>query len=181
MTPKIIKTFTSSKGNTVTIRYLTRTDLDELLRYVNELIKEDTFVQLSGRPLKKTEEQKFLNSALLDMAGAKGVTLIAECKNSIIGIAGIKRGILRKSHVGEPGLSVAKAYRGEGIGTIFFSTLFEEAKKIGVRVIILTCFEDNKQAVHVYEKLGFKKVGSVPGAIAFKGSFVPELYMYLPL
>lgn len=178
---RVVKTFKTPKGNTITIRYLVRDDLDELLRYINELIAEDTYVLMSGKKQTKKEEERFIKEALHDMSTAQAVTLIAECNNKIIGVTGIKRHKLRKSHVGEPGLSVAKDYRGEGIGTILFSTLISEAKKIGVRIITLTCFEMNTQAVHVYEKLGFKRVGTVPGALAYKGKFVPELYMYLSL
>lgn len=181
ITRRIIKTFVTPKGNTIAIRYLTRDDLNELLRYINELIAEDTYVLMSGKKQTRKEEERFVNEALHDMSTGQAVTLIAENNNKIIGVAGVKRHKLRKSHVGEPGLSVAKNYRSEGIGTVLFSALIDEAKKIGVRIIVLTSFEMNTQAVHVYEKLGFKRVGTVPGAIAYKDKFVPELYMYLTL
>lgn len=46
-TGKIIKKFKTKKGKEIVIRYLKWEDLDELTRYVNDLSKEDTFVNLS--------------------------------------------------------------------------------------------------------------------------------------
>ncbi|MEK7119576.1 MAG: GNAT family N-acetyltransferase, partial [Patescibacteria group bacterium] len=72
-------------------------------------------------------------------------------------------------------------YRQEGIGYQLLSTLIEEGKKAGLKLLILHCFENNDRALHLYEKLGFKRAGLVPGVYAYKGTFVGEVTLYLPL
>lgn len=36
-------------------------------------------------------------------------------------------------------------------------TLIEQGRAMGLKVLTLSAFENNKRAIHVYEKVGFKK------------------------
>lgn len=178
---KVINTFTSKKGNYVTLRYPRKDDLSEMLRYVNELIKEDIYVLVSGKPITRDEEEKFLNDTIEQINKKQTVTLVVEIKGKIAGIAGVTREKYRKQHVGIPGISLAPEYREEGIGKIVFETLILESKRMGMRLLVLHCFENNVRALHLYKSLGFKKLGIIPGAVLFKGDYIGEVDMYLPL
>lgn len=177
----IVKTFTSKKGKQVVVRNLCESDLDAILTYVNDLIKEDTYVLVSGKPVTREEETKFLQNSLEEFQKKQTVTLIVEVDGKFAGVASVRRDKYRKYHVGTPGISLAPQYRDQGIGKIVFETLIEEAKKIGLRLLVLHCFENNARGLALYESLGFKRIGIIPKAVLFKGNYIGEVDMYLPL
>ena len=65
----------------------------------------------------------------------------------------------KQTHVGEIGISVALPYRQEGIGYQLFIYTHRGREKAGLKLLILHCFENNDRALHLYEKLGFKRAG----------------------
>ncbi len=178
---EIIKTFTSKKGHVVTLRAPTSQDIDQILTYANNLILEDTYVLISGEPITREEEIPFLNDRLKNIEKGEEISIVIEINKTVCGMAGITREKYRSHHVGIPGISIAQKFRGEGIGKILFTTLIEESKKLGLRLLILHCFENNINAFRLYESLGFKKIGVIPEAILFKGSYIGQIVMYLSL
>ncbi|HUD18997.1 MAG TPA: GNAT family N-acetyltransferase [Patescibacteria group bacterium] len=178
---EIIKTFTSKKGNVITMRTPMHDDIDQILAYANNLIAEDTYVLISGKPITRREEMTFLNDRLKNIEKDEEISIIVEINKTVCGMAGIAREKYRSHHVGIPGISIAGEYRGEGIGKVLFQTLIDESKKLGLRLLMLHCFENNVCGLHLYESLGFKKTGVIPEAILFKGSYIGQIVMYLPL
>ncbi len=176
----IVKTFISKKGNTVVVRYPKKEDVEDILRFANEIVREDTFVELCTY-VTKVEEEKFLSTVLQEMEKGDRRHFSVYVGDVYAGNCNIQRLTRRKTHVGLLGIAILKEYREEGIGQELFAMMIEEAKDMGLALLELTCFENNPRALHVYEKMGFKKVGVIPGAIAYKGEFVGEVLMYLPL
>ena len=176
----IIKTFTSKKGNTVVIRYPKWEDLDKATRLANELVAENTFLMLSEKQTHE-DEAKWLADSLLQIEQGKKIQLFVEVNDVYAGNCEIRIRDKRQSHVGEIGIALGKAYRDEGIGGELLSALIAEGKKAGLQLLILYCFETNDRALHLYEKLGFTRAGTVPGVYAYKGSFVGEVTLYLPI
>jgi RimJ/RimL family protein N-acetyltransferase len=101
--------------------------------------------------------------------------------NQFAGNGRVSVGSLRHSHVGSMGLSLLPQYRDEGIGSILIKSLIDEAKKLNLRLLELSCFENNPRALHVYEKVGFKRSGVIPGALSYKGTYIGEVMLYKPL
>ena len=178
---KIIKTFKSKKGNIIVLRYPRKEDLDDLLGYVNDLIREDTFVLISGKPETRHGEEKFLRQLLRSMQAGEALSLVIERNNKIVGMTGVAREKFRMRHVGMLGISLAPEVREEGIGTVAFSTIIDESKKMGLKLLTLHCFENNTRAIHMYEKFGFVRMGVIPNAVLFHGKYVGQISMYLPL
>ncbi|MBI3577194.1 GNAT family N-acetyltransferase [Candidatus Gottesmanbacteria bacterium] len=178
---KVIKKFKSKKGNTVVFRYPEQDDLDDMLAYANALIAEDTFVELSGKPLTREEEKKVLNDVIQKMDKGEKVTVVVEVNGHYSGSAELRIGQRRHAHIAEVGISLAQAVRGEGIGNELLMVLIEQAKVLKLRLLVLSCNEKNTHACHVYEKLGFKKAGIIPGAISYKNEYIGEVKFYLPL
>lgn len=177
---KIIKTFTSKKGNKVTIRYPKWEDLDAVMAFANALVAEDTFVALN-KEITREEEARWLADTIVQMEIGKKIQLVAEVNGKYAGNCEMRIHDKRQAHVGDIGISIGKDYRNEGIGAELLLTLIEEGKKAGLKLLILHCFENNARALHLYEKLGFKRSGTVPGVYAYKGSFVGEVTLYLPV
>ncbi|MEP0826917.1 MAG: GNAT family N-acetyltransferase [bacterium] len=67
-------------------------------------------------------------------------------------------------------LYVRPEFRGEGFGRALAETALEEAKKIGYRFMRLDTVPEMKEAISLYESIGFKRIppyrdNPVPGAI----------------
>lgn len=178
---QVLKTFTTKKGNTAIIRLPQPSDLEELLRYVNELSAEDTFVALNGEVITREQEEKYLSGLLSDMQNGNAVHVLSFINNVLVGNAGLTRGIRRHSHVGSLGISVAPDYREEGIGQELMLLLIEKAKEMNLKIVTLSCFANNLRALHVYKKLGFQEAGIIPQAYSYKDGYVDEVKMYMLL
>jgi RimJ/RimL family protein N-acetyltransferase len=176
-----ITKFTTISGEEVVVTTLQESDLPDLLTYANDLIAEDTYVLLSGTPLTKKYEKKYVHDAVSAMQKKKKIHLIARIDGHLAGSFEVRMLPLRKSHAGEIGISLAPNYRDSGIGKKCMEILLAEAKKAGLRLLVLTCFAINLRAIHVYESFGFKKAGVIPGLLYFKGAYEDEVLMYLPL
>ncbi len=174
--------FISKKGNNVIFRYLQEDDLDGMLSYINTLIAEDTFIGLYGEPLTREEEKKHLDETIESMKKGDKIVIVVEINGQYVGSGDLRREtVRRKKHVGNMGISLAAEYRSEGIGAELMASLIAEGKKLGLRLLHLTCLENNDHALHLYEKLGFKRCGYIPDACFWKGGFVGEVTLYLPL
>lgn len=178
---KIINTFKSKKRGDVIIRYPKWEDLDDMLAFANELSREDTFILLSGEAITRDEEIAYLAESFAKMEREEAIQLIATVNGTFAANCTIQRFKRRKRDVGEINISVAQTFRDEGIGRELLASLIEEGKNAGLRLLILHCFENNERALHLYEKLGFKRSGLVPGVYTYKASHVGEVTLYLRL
>ena len=166
----------------MTFRYLREDDLDNMLSYINALIAEDTFIGMYGEPLTREEEKKHLDETIESMKKEEKIVIVVEIHGKYVGSGDLRREtVRRKKHGGNIGISLLKEYREEGIGTLLLKALIDEASTMGLRLLTLTCFENNDRALHVYEKLGFKQVGFVPEACLYKDKYYGEVVMYLKL
>ncbi len=175
-----IKSFKNKKGNDVVFRYPTADDFQDMFSFACDLGSEDTFVALDAPP-KEADERIFFDTMLRNTQAKDAIYISVYVNGVFAGNGRVDRGKRRHHHVGEMGISLRAAYRNEGIGTELMKSLIDEAKALGLRLLTLSCFENNAPALHVYEKLGFQKAGSIPEAIAFKGKYVNEVHMFLPL
>jgi RimJ/RimL family protein N-acetyltransferase len=177
-TGKVIKTFTSEKGNEIVIRYPKWEDLDNLLSYINTLIDEDTFINQFDKHVTREEEQEMLTKWFKNMQEEKGYSIVGESNSTLIANCGFTRLSGRSKDIAELGITIHKDYRGEGIGTVLMKMLIEDARRIGIRILKLNCFENNGRALRLYEKTGFLRVGTIPEALPYKGMYIGEVLMY---
>lgn len=177
----LITSFQDNRRRTVTATTLQESDFEDLLTYANNLIDEDTFVLLSGSHLTRKHEKKYVTDAISDMQKKKKIHLIARIDGNLAASFEVRILPLRKSHAGEIGISLAPAYRDCGIGKKCTEILINEAKKAGLRLLVLTCFATNARALHVYQSFGFQETGRIPGLLYYKGKYEDEVMMYLPL
>ena len=144
-------------GTEIIVTTLQASDLPDLLAYANNLIDEDTFVLLSGNHLTYEHEKKYVHDAIKAISEKKKIHLIARIDGKLAASFEVRVLPLRKSHAGEIGISVAPEFRGMGVGKKCMKILITEAKKMGLKLLILTCFAINARAIHIYESFGFKK------------------------
>ncbi len=80
---------------------------------------------------------------------------VAKSSNEILGFAGMKK-ILDEANI--MNIVTRKDYRNQGIASLLLKELIEFSKK-SCSSITLEVNENNKIAIHLYEKFGFSNVG----------------------
>ena len=82
-------------------------------------------------------------------------------EEKIIGSAGLMiNANPRVRHSGGMGIMIHKDYQNMGVGTALMEALLDVADNWLMLIRVeLTVFEDNKRAIHLYEKFGFEKEG----------------------
>jgi len=177
---KIVYQGKTKKGRQVIIRYPKTDDTQRLLDYINTLSKEKTFIRFQGEQLTLAEEKKYLEDFIEKIRKNKAVKLLVFDEFKLIGVADINLMEKVESHVGIFGITVAKGFRGEGIGKLLMRLTIEEAKIniIGLKIITLGCFANNKLAYQIYKKSGFVEFGRLPRGISHKGQYVDYINMF---
>ena len=120
------------------------------------------------------EEAEFLAKC---QATADHIYLIAEVEGRIVGTLHFATGHRpRVRHSGEFGMSVSKAYWGQGVGSSLLDALLEWAKATGtVKKINLRVRADNDRAVKLYERKGFVREGTLTNEMCVDGQYF-DLY-----
>lgn len=92
------------------------------------------------------------------------IEILAEIDGRIVGMAGIESvGAKEKvRHRAEFGISVDKAFWGRGIGRGLTEACVECAKKAGYAQLELDVVAENRNAVSLYESVGFTEYGRNP-------------------
>lgn len=178
---KVVEEFDAKKEGKrihVVLRYPSMSDLDGALGYINAVMKETEFLR-HNRELSREEEKEWLEGTIKGMKDNNKVAIFVEVNGRIVGSGTVEKSFGASAHVGTLGISLLDRYTGLGIGTRYMKTLMEKAKDMGVEVVKLSHYESNDRARHVYEKLGFKPVGTMPRARKDKdGSYQGETIMY---
>ena len=168
---------------TVRIREARPEDAEQLIAYVQEIAAEPglhIILQAGEFDMTVERERKFLQ----DCADAdNSLFLLAEAAGKIIGaltcVGGHRRAI---RHMTKLGITVAKGWRGQGIGTAMMEQAIAWAKDSGIVTRIeLAVFARNERAVRLYERLGFEREGLCRKAVFREGQYFDNLIMALLL
>lgn len=181
MTGKIILKTNSKSGKEIIFRYISIHDYKAMADYINTISDEKTFITYQGEKLEYAGEQKFVENELKQIENHKSVMLLALCDDKIIGVSGIDLKPRVENHVGVFGITIAKEFRGDGIGKIFMKLAIKEAIRnlTGLKIIILGVFANNSIAQSLYKKMGFIEYGNLPQGMKHRNEFVDHLEMYL--
>jgi ribosomal protein S18 acetylase RimI-like enzyme len=175
----IIKKFKTKKRREVVVRVPLNTDWGLQRKFINDLATEDTFI-LRGPQDKVTrnEEKKWLAGFLEKVKKDKAILLSVFIGKELAANVSLLRGELRQSHIGAIGISVARDFRGEGIGKELLKILISEAKKRRYKILTIDVFANNQKALSLYENLGFKRIGILPRAFLYKKEYIDEIMLY---
>jgi len=165
----------------VTIREATPQDAEQLIAHVHRVAAEpDIDLVLMPGEFKVTveEERKFL----ADHAAADNSSVfVAEAAGRLVGVVVCTGGTRRAlRHAATLGITVAKDWRGRGVGSRLVARAVEWARGTGVVTRIeLTVFVRNEAARRVYEKLGFVVEGRRRNAVCRDGVYFDDFVMAL--
>jgi L-amino acid N-acyltransferase YncA len=89
----------------------------------------------------------------------------------------------RASHVANADFIVAPDWRDKGLGRLLGDTMLVYVKQLGYRSVIFNLvFSENVAARHLWDKLGFKALGTIPGAVRKNdGSYQDAIIMFRSL
>ncbi len=162
------------------IRELRKQDAKTLIEYTIRIGSETDNLTFGaeGFPATVEDEVKVLEKIHEDprsiMLGVfKGKQMIANGS-----ISSLPR---RMSHRAELGLSVLKDEWNKGIGSILLDKLIDFARSSGIEIINLEVRSDNTSAIHLYEKYGFKRIGTSPAFFKINDKYYDFEIMYLDL
>jgi len=158
-------------------------DLKALHKFVNELSRERTFVMRQGEKVSMKEERAWLKGILTSIKRGETVFLIVEVDGTLAGSAQITKLKYANSHVGRFAISVAKKFRGVGIGKQLMLEIHALARKKlrGLKIAELDVFGDNTLARKMYKKFGYVQYGRMPKGIRHDKKYVDEIFMYKKL
>lgn len=76
------------------------------------------------------------------------------------------------------GISVRKEYWGCGLGSYLMQLAIDQTRTNGFEQLELGVCSDNTRAIHLYEKVGFVRCGTIPHAFKLKdGTYRDEIMM----
>lgn len=177
------KTF---NGKEIKIRKISTRDLKHVKKFqefINSLIKEDAKIATNEK-MSFDKEKKWLKVVLKNVKSQKQVFLFAKYNGEVVGTSSIALNRGRKSHIGELGITIRNGYRGVGLGNYLMGEVLKLSKKElkpKPKMIRLSVFLNNKPAIALYKKYGFKIVSEIPNQIRYKGKLISELIMLLYL
>ena len=153
------------------IREYTQADLEQMIPIWNEIVEEGiAFPQ---------EECLDMESGKAFFAG-QSYTGVADADGKIVGLY-----ILHPNNVGRCGhlcnasYAVSSSVRGQHIGEKLVTDCLKKAKELGFRVLQFNAVvESNIHARHLYERLGFVQLGTIPGGFRMKDGHYENICPY---
>ena len=149
----------------VLVRPYGASDIREMIAIWNEVVEEGA---------------AFPQEELLDEASgaaffsAQTYTAVAEEGERLLGLYILHpNNVGRCGHIANASYAVASASRGRHVGEKLVLDSLREARAHGFRVLQFNAVvEGNLRARHLYERLGFRRLGTIPGGFRMKdGSF----------
>lgn len=172
-----IRRFTASDGREVIIRTPEWDDLDDMLEFINSLVEEEAMIAANQKQTRESEIE-WLARNLANLEKGIHIGVVAEVDGRMVANCEINPRPGRMSHVGSLGISVKDGYREIGIGQELMREAERHAVAMGLESILLEVFSINERAIHVYEKMGYRKIGVIPGGVKYRGEYVDAVSMY---
>jgi RimJ/RimL family protein N-acetyltransferase len=158
-------------------------DAEQIIAYVNRIAEEPGIaIGLSPGEFKLTTEQE--QQFIIDRAAEdNSLFLVAEAEAQIIGVLTMRGGARRAlRHEAVLGITVARDWRGRGVGDALMAHAVDWARRSGViRRIELQVFVSNVTAIHLYKKYGFDVEGRRRKAVFRDGKYHDDYVMALLL
>ncbi|HBJ18238.1 MAG TPA: N-acetyltransferase [Clostridiales bacterium] len=153
-------------------------DATALLEYLKIIGTETDNLSFGpeGVPLDEQAERSYL---AMQAESHDHIQLLAKVNGEIIGTASLNRKPNRMHHRAEFGISLKKAWWGCGAATDLAQGVLAFAREAGIEQVNLEVRSDNKRAIALYEKLGFRKLCTFPGFFKINGELIDFDFMNL--
>lgn len=155
---------------------------DELERLLSgeaskQVLSKGNRKMLTRARISRDTQIKWLSNRLAAIEKGQVIQIVAEVDEHVIANSELEIKTGLRSHVGDIGIIIKQGYRDISIGTEMLKQLIAQARKRGLKIVTLGVFETNKRAKHVYEKLGFRECGRIPGEIFKNRQYIDHITM----
>jgi phosphinothricin acetyltransferase len=109
--------------------------------------------------------------------------IVAEDASGVVGFAYLT--LMSKKHgwrfTREDTIYVDDRARGKGVGSVLLQALLEEARGIGVRLVVASITSSNEVSIRLHERFGFEVVGVLRNAGYKFGEWMDTTYLQVDL
>ena len=153
------------------VREFVQDDLKDMIRIWNEVVEEGTaFPQ---------EEYLDMESGA-EFFASQSYTGVYEKDGKVLGLYILHpNNIGRCGHICNASSAVASEVRGRHIGEKLVTDCLKKGRELGFRVLQFNAVvESNIHARHLYERLGFIQLGTIPGGFRMKDGHYENICPY---
>lgn len=150
------------------IRAFQKSDLPEMIEIWNDIVKDGiAFPQKDVLDLKGAE----------DFFSSQSRTAVAVRKEEVIGLYILHpNNVGRCAHICNASYAVKKSLRGQHIGEALVKDCIKEAKNLGFKILQFNAVvKTNHSALHLYKKLGFTQLGTIPKGFLMKDGHYEDI------
>lgn len=147
----------------ISVREFTIADITEAIKIWNEVVEAGIAFPQMDSLNEETGLEFFLSQSYTGIA-------YEEPSNKIVGLYILHpNNVGRCGHICNASYAVKSEERGKHIGEILVKHCIEKAKKLNFRILQFNAVvSTNVSALHLYEKLGFIKLGVIPEGFLMK-------------
>lgn len=171
--------FQLPNGEMLTVRSLCADDAEALNAFRLTTYRETHF-----RARYPEECEPSLEAMQKELAGCEASALNFEvgafAGEKVVGEFGVTQvwPHIKFRHRAVMGISVRKEYWGCGLGSYLMQLAIDQTRINGFEQLELGVCSDNARAIHLYEKFGFERCGTMPHAFKLKdGTYRDEIMM----
>ena len=153
------------------IRKYTQNDLAAMIAIWNEVVEDGIAFPQEVRLTEETGKAFFASQSF---------TGVAEDDGKIVGLYILHpNNVGRCGHICNASYAVASDVRGKHIGEKLVMDCLKKGRELGFRVLQFNAVvESNTHARHLYERLGFTQLGTIPGGFRMKDGHYENICPY---
>lgn len=157
----------------ITIRPATEEDAGAICTIYNQGI-EDRVATLETDLRTPDERRQWLAAR-----GPRHPVIVAEAGGEIVGWGSLNAFNPRKAYdyVADLSVYIERGWRGKGVGSRLLARLIELARELGYHKLVLSAFPWNRGGMALYQKLGFRTVGTYKEQGRLDGQWVDTIIM----
>ncbi|MBQ6779816.1 MAG: GNAT family N-acetyltransferase [Treponema sp.] len=155
----------------MTVRHYEETDLPQMIAIWNEVVEEG---------IAFPQEELLTETAGAEFFAAQTLSAVAEENGTVYGLYILHpNNVGRCGHICNASYAVSSQSRGKHIGELLVKDCLVQAKKCGFGVLQFNAVvESNTHARHLYERLGFVQLGTIPRGFRMKDGHFENICPY---
>lgn len=155
----------------MTVRKYEQKDVPEMTEIWNEVVREG---------IAFPQETELTEETGAEFFASQTYTAVTEEKGEITGLYILHpNNVGRCGHICNASYAVASGHRGRHTGEQLVLDCMEQARRHGFRILQFNAVvESNIHARHLYERLGFIQLGTIPGGFRMKDGHYENICPY---